>query len=162
MPFPGPKAHGGSGVGRMWAVARRKNVLLGQHHPPMCRVAQRTRLGVENWPWSRTNPKKPRNAHLGRRPLGGGQALAPPLNSISEWQLTKRHQLCQKRTGSERMVTKASVVAIQSSLASLSKSCSSESQKICSRFTQNCVKYRWPLFCKTCIVFVFCFFAYGF
>lgn len=77
-----------------------KNVLLGQHYPSMCRVAQRTRLGVENWRWTRPNPKKPCNAHLCLC-HSRGLALMRLLNSISKWQLRKLLQLCQKRTEME-------------------------------------------------------------
>jgi len=57
--------------GRMWVVQGWKNVLLGQHHPWVCRVARRTRLGVENWSWTQPNPRKPCNAHLSLCPCRG-------------------------------------------------------------------------------------------
>lgn len=61
----------------------------------MCRVAQRARLGVENWPQSQLNPAKPCNAHLSLS-LSRGLASMRLLNSISERQLRKLHAYAKK------------------------------------------------------------------
>lgn len=92
VPFLGQKEHGGRvgvarGLGGRGKGGRCRggrmscwdNITLrcaGWHRGPDLEWKTGPELG--------TNPKKPCNAHLARRPLGGAPALAWPLNSISE------------------------------------------------------------------------------